>query len=69
MVIAVALVIGSLYALPNLFGESPAVQVSSGRASVRIDTETVVKVEAALAAANLKPDLVQFDGNSVKARF
>jgi preprotein translocase subunit SecD len=36
---------------------------------VRIDTETVVKVEAALAAASLKPDLVQFDGNSVKARF
>jgi preprotein translocase subunit SecD len=69
LVIAVALVIGSLYALPNLFGESPAVQVSSGRASVRIDTETVVKVEAALAAASLKPDLVQFDGNSVKARF
>ena len=69
LVIAVALVIGSLYALPNLFGESPAVQVSSGRATVRIDTETVVKVEAALAAANLKPDLVQFDGNSVKARF
>lgn len=69
LVIAVALVIGSLYALPNLFGESPAVQVSAGKATVRIDTETVVRAEAALAAANLKPSLVQFDGNSVKARF
>ena len=69
LVIAVALVIGSLYALPNLFGESPAVQVSAGKATVRIDTDTVVRVEAALAAANLKPSLVQFDGNSVKARF
>ena len=69
LVIAVALVIGSLYALPNLFGESPAVQVSAGKSTVRIDTETVVRVEAALAAANLKPSLVQFDGNSIKARF
>jgi len=69
LVIAVALVIGSLYALPNLFGESPAVQVSAGKATVRIDTDTVVRVEAALAAANLNPSLVQFDGNSVKARF
>jgi len=69
LVIVVALVIGSLYALPNLFGESPAVQVSAGKATVRIDTETVVRVETALAAANLKPSLVQFDGNSVKARF
>ena len=69
LVIAVALVIGSLYALPNLFGESPAVQVSAGKSTVRINTETVVRVEAALAAANLKPSLVQFDGNSVKSRF
>jgi preprotein translocase subunit SecD len=69
LVIALALVIGLLYALPNLFGESPAVQVSSGKATVRIDTETLTRVEAALAAANLQPSLVQFDGNSVKARF
>jgi preprotein translocase subunit SecD len=69
LVIAVALAIGLLYALPNVFGESPAVQVSAGKSTVRIDTETVVRVEAALAAANLKPSLVQFDGNSVKARF
>jgi preprotein translocase subunit SecD len=69
LVIAVALVIGSVYALPNLFGESPAVQVSAGKATVRINTETVVRVEAALASANLKPSLVQFDGKSVKARF
>jgi len=69
LVIAMALAIGVLYALPNVFGESPAVQVSAGKSTVRIDTETVVRVEAALAAANLKPSLVQFDGNSVKARF
>jgi preprotein translocase subunit SecD len=69
LVIAVALVIGLLYALPNLFGESPAVQVSAAKTVVRIDNATVVRVEEALAAQGLKPSLVQFEGNSVKARF
>ncbi len=31
LIIVVALVVGALYALPNLFGESPAVQVSAAR--------------------------------------
>ena len=69
LIIAVALVIGGLYAMPNLFGESPAVQVSAARASVRIDITTVTRVEQALAAASLKPSLMQLEGNSVKARF
>jgi preprotein translocase subunit SecD len=65
----VALLIGALYALPNLFGEAPAVQVSAGRASVRVDTSTVARVEETLEAQGVKPSLVQLDGNSVKARF
>jgi preprotein translocase subunit SecD len=69
VIIVVALLIGVLYALPNLFGESPAVQVSAGRASVRVDAGTVARVEEALAAQGVKPSLVQFEGNSVKARF
>ena len=31
IVIVVALVIGLVYTLPNFYGESPAVQVSSGK--------------------------------------
>jgi preprotein translocase subunit SecD len=69
LIIVAALVVGALYALPNLFGESPAVQVSAARSTVRIDTTTVNRVEQALAAAALKPSLIQLDGNSVKARF
>jgi preprotein translocase subunit SecD len=68
-IIVVALLVGILYALPNLFGEAPAVQVSAGRASVRVDTSTVARVEEALAAQGVKPALVQLDGGSVKARF
>ena len=69
LIIAVALIVGMLYALPNLFGEAPAVQVSAGRATVRVDSTTVTRVEQALAAQGLTPSLIQFEGSSVKARF
>jgi preprotein translocase subunit SecD len=69
VIIVVALLIGAVYALPNLFGESPAVQVSAGRATVQVDSGTVTQVEQALAAANVTPSLIQFEGNSVRARF
>ncbi len=69
LVILVVTLIGLLYALPNLFGEAPAVQVSAGRATVKVDTGTLTAVEQALSAQGLKPSLVSFEGNSVKARF
>ncbi|MBP6902983.1 MAG: protein translocase subunit SecD [Burkholderiaceae bacterium] len=68
-ILAVALVIGLVYTLPNLFGEAPAVQVSSGKATIKVDTGLVPRVSAAIQAAGLKADFVQIDGNSVKARF
>ncbi|MCK6431453.1 MAG: protein translocase subunit SecD [Burkholderiaceae bacterium] len=69
LILGLALVIGALYTLPNFFGEAPAVQISSGKATVKLDATMVPRVEAALAQAGLKPDFVQLDGNSIKARF
>ncbi len=68
-VIVVALIIGVLYTLPNFFGESPAVQVSSAKVSVKVDSATLERVQAALAAAGLNSDLVALEGTSIKARF
>jgi preprotein translocase subunit SecD len=68
-IIVVALLVSAIYALPNLFGESPAVQVSAGRSSVRIDAGTVTRVEQALAAQSIQPLRVQLDANSIKVRF
>jgi preprotein translocase subunit SecD len=68
-IISVALLIGLIYALPNLFGESPAVQVSAAKSSVRVDGETAVRVEQVLAAEGLAASLIQFEGTSVRARF
>ncbi|MCY4745103.1 protein translocase subunit SecD [Pelomonas sp. UHG3] len=68
-ILLVALLIGTLYTLPNFFGEAPAVQVSSGKVTVKVDASMQERVEAALKAAGVQADYVQFDGNSVKARF
>ncbi|MFZ2219913.1 MAG: protein translocase subunit SecD [Rhodoferax sp.] len=68
-VIVVALIIGVLYTLPNFFGESPAVQVSSAKVTVKVDGDTLERVQAALAAANINSDLVALEGTSIKARF
>lgn len=68
-VIVVALIIGVIYTLPNFFGESPAVQVSSAKVTVKVDGDTLARVQAALAAANINSDLVALEGTSIKARF
>jgi preprotein translocase subunit SecD len=65
----VALLVGSVYTLPNLYGEAPAVQVSSGRSTVKVDSTVATRVEEALIAAGLNADFVQFEAGSVKARF
>ncbi len=69
LILGVALVVGLLYTLPNFFGEAPAVQVSSAKATVKVDEALVPRVRSALDAAGLKPDFVQLDGLSVRARF
>ncbi len=68
-ILVVALLIGLIYTLPNFFGEAPAVQVSSGKATLKLDSSMAVRVQQILTQAELQADLVQFDGNSVKARF
>ena len=69
LVILVAFCVGGLYTLPNFFGEAPAVQVSASRASVKVDTATLGKVEEALKAASLNPSMIGLENNSLKARF
>ena len=68
-ILGVALVVGLLYTLPNFYGEAPAVQVSSGKATVKVLPELADRVRATLEGAGLKPDFVQFEGTSVRARF
>ena len=68
-ILVIAMLVGLIYTLPNFFGEAPAVQVSSAKATLKVDSGLAGRVEQALAKAGLKADFVQFEGNSVKARF
>jgi len=48
-IIAVALLVGVFYTLPNFFGEAPAVQISSAKATVKIDSAVLARVQQARA--------------------
>jgi preprotein translocase subunit SecD len=67
--IAVALVVGIVYTLPNFFPEVPAVQVSTSKANIKIDSSTLQTVEAALKAANISYQGESVDVTGVKVRF
>lgn len=73
IVIVVALLIGLVYTLPNFYGESPAVQVSSGKATVKVTEQTLKTVEELLRNADLHPNGVFFEQgaqqNTVRVRF
>ncbi|MDS4015099.1 MAG: protein translocase subunit SecD [Candidatus Accumulibacter sp.] len=68
VIVALAVVFGFLYTLPNFFGESPAVQVSSGKATVKVDSKVLERVVATLQAAGIENSGIFLDANGVKVR-
>jgi preprotein translocase subunit SecD len=66
VVIGVALVIGFVYTLPNLFGESPAVQVSPVRAAAKVDQALLKQVEDILKQGNVATEGIFLDPSGVK---
>ena len=68
IVVAVALVIGVLYTLPNFFGETPAVQVSPIRATIKSDNKLLEQVTTVLNKNQLPGDAAFLDTNGVKVR-
>jgi preprotein translocase subunit SecD len=57
-----------LYTLPNFFGETPAVQVSSARATVKLDPALLARIEAALKQANVPYSGLTLDQTSARVR-
>ncbi len=68
-IIVVVLLVGLIYALPNFFGEAPAVQVSAAKSTVKIDASTQARVQELLKTAGLTPDLLTLEPTAVRARF
>ena len=69
VVIAVALLVGFVYTLPNFFPESPAVQVSSSKAAFVIDAALLQQVESALKEAGIDYRGTELDPTGIKVRF
>ncbi|MBI1890957.1 MAG: protein translocase subunit SecD [Burkholderiales bacterium] len=73
IIIVAALLFGVIYTLPNFFGESPAVQISSGKATLKVTHETMGPVEEALKKGNMKAEAILFEQlgtqGTVRARF
>ena len=69
IVIGAAVLFGLTYALPNVFGEAPAVQVSPLRSITKVDTGLLDRVEQQLKAANIAYSGAVLDAGSVKVRF
>ncbi|HYX64992.1 MAG TPA: protein translocase subunit SecD [Burkholderiales bacterium] len=67
--IGIAIVAAFLYTLPNFFGESPAVQVSSARTSVKIDAGVMEQVEGVLKKDGIAYTGALMDANSIRVRF
>jgi len=69
ILIAVALLFGLIYTLPNFFGESPAVQVSPLRGMTKVDPALMKQVEEVLKQNKLVYQGISFDRAGVKVRF
>ena len=69
LLIGLTLVVAFLYALPNFYGEVPAVQVSPLKSTEKADQALLKQAEAAVQAAGIKSESAFLDGNSVKLRF
>src|SRR5260363_82033 len=61
LLMAAALIIGFFYALPNFFGELPAVQISSAKATVKLDADVFQKVEQTLALNRIQTRGLTFE--------
>ena len=73
LTVLIAVVIGLLYTLPNFFGESPAVQISSAKATLKIDPATLDRVQNILDQAGISNTGASFELNgsvgTVRVRF
>ncbi|MDO4249459.1 MAG: protein translocase subunit SecD [Neisseria sp.] len=69
LMVFASILLGLLYTLPNFFGETPAVQISTNRQSISINNETETRLLAALQQAGIQNDGAILADNSLRIRF
>ncbi|TFW70327.1 protein translocase subunit SecD [Methylotenera oryzisoli] len=63
------ILMGLIYAIPNLFGESPAIQVTPAKSTSKVDPTLLAQVEQILQKEKIAYDGIYLDARGVKARF
>ena len=73
ILIVIALLFGVLYTVPNFFGESPALQISSGKATVKLESSAISRVQEVLQKGGIASTGMYYEVNgtqgSIRARF
>ncbi len=69
ILVLTVLLLGLVYSMPNIFGESPAVQITTAKATTKLDPSLLGKIEDTLKQENIKIDAIFMDSTGVKVRF
>mgnify|MGYP000339072072 CR=1 FL=1 len=67
LLVLVVLIVATIYAMPNLFGDDPAVQISADR-SATVDLDLVDKIETALKQAGIDYKGIELEDNKLLVR-
>ncbi|MBZ4201079.1 MAG: protein translocase subunit SecD [Methylotenera sp.] len=67
--VAIMILIGLIYTVPNFFGESPAVQITPAKSTTKLDSTLLGQVESLFEQENIPYEGVYLDARGVKARF
>ncbi len=67
--IGLTIIVAFLYTLPNFYGESPAVQITSAKATVKVDDALAARVGSALKSADIQYTGALLDPSSLRVRF
>ncbi len=67
--IIIVCLLGLLYALPNLYGDDPSVQISPLKENIKINEDRIKQIENTLNQKNLKPKAIEMENNQVLIRF
>lgn len=68
ILVATIIFIGALYALPNIYGEDPAVQITGARGA-SVDVSTLDTVEKILKKDNIPYKSIALENNTILVRF
>jgi preprotein translocase subunit SecD len=69
LLVVAVLVMGLIYAMPNLYPDDPAVQVTGSQAAIEVNESLFIAIKNALAARNVVARDIQLLDKSVLVRF